>query len=219
MTTGDTLPTAIQREQLIHEIDMALPQTQCTKCGFEGCRPYAQAIVNGEAQINRCPPGGQAGVRTLARLVSQAEIPLDPDRGTPGPLTLAVIDEIHCIGCTLCIQACPVDAIVGANKHMHTVVSDACTGCELCIAPCPVDCITMLPLQPQRYWNDSDATLARQRYHARNQRLVRLEAAKTARPPSAGALVPDLPAALPVQDAKKAAIAAALARARARRTP
>src|SRR5699024_1658024 len=120
-----------------------LPQTQCTQCGYDGCRPYAQAIADGQAAINRCPPGGQAGVEKLAALLGQPVIPLDTERGLPGPLQVAVIDEAHCIGCTLCIQACPVDAIVGANKLMHTVLPDVCTGCELCVAPCPVDCIDM----------------------------------------------------------------------------
>lgn len=125
------------------QIDALLPQTQCTQCGYEGCRPYAEAIASNNEAINRCPPGGQSGVQALATLLQLPEIPLDPECGEPAPLVLAVIDEVHCIGCTLCIQACPVDAIVGANKKMHTVVPDLCTGCKLCLPPCPVDCISL----------------------------------------------------------------------------
>ncbi|MFU1977684.1 electron transport complex subunit RsxB, partial [Bordetella avium] len=130
---------------LTDRIDAVLPQTQCTKCGYDGCRPYAQALADGAADINRCPPGGQEGVKTLAALLSLPELPLDRERGEPGPLLVARIDEAHCIGCTLCIRACPVDAIAGANKRMHTVLADLCSGCDLCVAPCPVDCIDMVP--------------------------------------------------------------------------
>jgi Na+-translocating ferredoxin:NAD+ oxidoreductase subunit B len=128
------------------QIDALLPQTQCTKCGFGGCRPYAEAVAAGTADIDRCPPGGQAGVERLALLLGRAPKPLDPVYGRETPRSLAWIDERACIGCTLCIQACPTDAIVGAAKQMHTVVLHACTGCELCVAPCPVDCIDILPL-------------------------------------------------------------------------
>jgi electron transport complex protein RnfB len=133
-------------DALVARIDAALPQTQCGRCGYPGCRPYAEAIARGQAPINRCPPGGDEGVRTLARLTGQAVQPLDPACGeTPAP-AVAVIDEDACIGCTKCIQACPVDAIVGASRLMHTVIPDLCTGCALCVAPCPVDCITMATL-------------------------------------------------------------------------
>ena len=130
---------------LADTIDALLPQTQCTKCGFDGCRPYAEAIAAGTAEVNRCPPGGVAGVQRLAELMRRAPMPLDASRGEPRPPSVAVIDESLCIGCTLCIQACPVDAIVGAAKVMHTVLLDHCTGCDLCVPPCPVDCIELRP--------------------------------------------------------------------------
>lgn len=139
------IPDAHTLAALIDRIDDALPQTQCGRCGYPGCRPYAEAIARGEAAINRCPPGGTAGVATLARITGQPELPLDPACGAGAPPRVARIDEDVCIGCTKCIQACPVDAIVGASKLMHTVVADLCTGCELCVAPCPVDCIAMVP--------------------------------------------------------------------------
>jgi electron transport complex protein RnfB len=138
-------PPAALLDALIERIDAALPQTQCTRCGYPACRPYAEAVARGEAAINRCPPGGEEGVRTLARITGRTMLPLDPGCGIEAPPRVAVIDEDVCIGCTKCIQACPVDAIVGASKLMHTVVADLCTGCELCIPPCPVDCIAMVP--------------------------------------------------------------------------
>jgi len=138
-------PTDEALDALIDRIDATLPQTQCTRCGYPACRPYAEAIARGEAAINRCPPGGLEGVRVLARITGRPMRPLDPECGTETPPRVAVIDEDVCIGCTKCIQACPVDAIVGASKLMHTVVADLCTGCELCIPPCPVDCIAMVP--------------------------------------------------------------------------
>jgi len=138
-------PTQAGLDALIDRIDATLPQTQCTRCGYPACRPYAEAVARGEAAINRCPPGGEEGVRALARITGQPVLPLDPACGTETPPRVAVIDEDVCIGCTKCIQACPVDAIVGASKLMHTVIADWCTGCELCIPPCPVDCIAMVP--------------------------------------------------------------------------
>jgi electron transport complex protein RnfB len=132
---------------LADAIDRILPQTQCAQCGFPGCRPYAEAIASGEADINRCPPGGEAGIRALAELLGREAKPLDAERGVEKPPVVAWIDEAVCIGCTKCIQACPVDAILGAPKLMHTVLVDECTGCELCVAPCPVDCIHLLPVQ------------------------------------------------------------------------
>lgn len=134
-------------QTLADQIDALLPQTQCTRCGYPACRPYAEAIARGEAPINRCPPGGEAGIRALAALTGQQVQPLDPECGAEMPLRGAIIDEDVCIGCTKCIQACPVDAIVGAAKLMHTVIPQWCTGCELCIPPCPVDCIAMIPVQ------------------------------------------------------------------------
>jgi len=132
-------------DPVVERIDALLPQTQCAQCGFPGCKPYAEAIVDGAADINRCPPGGEATIRALADLLERDAKPLDPERGEERLPALAVIDEDLCIGCTLCIQACPVDAILGAAKQMHTVIASECTGCELCIEPCPVDCIEMVP--------------------------------------------------------------------------
>ena len=159
---------------LADRVDALLPQTQCTKCGYDGCRPYAEAIAEGAAPINRCPPGGDDGVAALSALLGTPLLPLDLSRGEPGPLLVARIDESHCIGCTLCIQACPVDAIVGANKHMHTVLDDWCTGCDLCVAPCPVDCIQMVPAG--RAWNSQDAAISRQRHRSHLARTERLAA-------------------------------------------
>ena len=136
----------VEGDPLVEKIDAILPQTQCGQCGFPGCKPYAEAIANGEADINQCPPGGEEGVRKLADLLGREFKPLSEEHGVEKPKSVAVIDEQVCIGCTLCIQACPVDAIVGAAKQMHTVVEPLCTGCERCVAPCPVDCIAMVPL-------------------------------------------------------------------------
>ncbi|MFG0229423.1 electron transport complex subunit RsxB [Achromobacter sp. 413638] len=203
---------------LADRIDALLPQTQCTKCGHDGCRPYADAIAAGAAPINRCPPGGDEGIAALAALLEQPILPLDLTRGQPGPLLVARIDETHCIGCTLCIQACPVDAIVGANKRMHTVLADWCTGCDLCVAPCPVDCIDMVPAG--RGWTAEDADISRQRHRGHQARLARL-AADNAR--LMAAEIPDAPAprdtaaAEQDEDRKRSAIESALARARARR--
>ncbi len=127
------------------DIDALLPQTQCTRCGYSGCRPYAEAIANGEANINQCPPGGAATIAALAALLHRDALLLNPQNGIEGPLLVAVIDEERCIGCAKCLPPCPVDAIVGARKQMHTVIAALCTGCELCVAPCPVDCIAMVP--------------------------------------------------------------------------
>jgi len=156
-------------ENAIDAIDALLPQTQCTQCGYAGCRPYAEAIAQRQADINRCPPGGDAGIAKLAALLHVPPRPLEPSCGAHQPLRLAVIDEAHCIGCTLCIQACPVDAIVGANKRMHTVLADRCTGCDLCTAPCPVDCIAMVPAGFD--WTQEHANAARQHHRARQRRL------------------------------------------------
>ncbi len=128
------------------QIDALLPQTQCGQCGYIGCRPYADAIAHGKADINQCPPGGVAVISAIANLLQREPKPLNPDNGIEMPRSVAVIDESLCIGCTLCIKACPVDAILGASKQMHTVIASECTGCDLCLPPCPVDCIEMLPL-------------------------------------------------------------------------
>jgi len=132
-------------QPLVDQIDDLLPQTQCGQCGFGGCRPYAESLAKGESDINRCPPGGTAGIAKLAALLDRPIVPLDPACGVEKPRVLASIVEADCIGCTKCIQACPVDAIVGAPKLMHSVIADRCTGCELCVPPCPVDCIELRP--------------------------------------------------------------------------
>jgi electron transport complex protein RnfB len=217
-------PPVLTAEQAVfaERIDAVLPQTQCTKCGFAGCRPYADAMASGRAEINQCPPGGAAGIVKLAALLGRARLPLNPAHGVEKPLTVAVIDEALCIGCTLCIQACPVDAIVGAAKRMHTVLPEACTGCDLCVAPCPMDCIAMVPVEPLRHWSEADAAVARRRYDARKNRLVREKAENDERL-TAKALAKideldgrdDLSAAQIAQ--KKAIVQAAIERARARR--
>lgn len=136
----------VEGDPLVEKIDAILPQTQCGQCGYPGCRPYAEAIAKGEAEINCCPPGGEEGIHKLADLLGREFKELSGEHGIEKPKSTAVIDENLCIGCTLCIQACPVDAIVGAAKQMHTVVAQLCTGCELCLPPCPVDCIRMAPI-------------------------------------------------------------------------
>lgn len=137
----------VESDPIVDKIDALLPQTQCGQCTFPGCRPYAQAIARGEADINQCPPGGQTTIVALAELLGKDPKPLNAEHGVEKPKALAVIDENICIGCTLCIQACPVDAILGAAKQMHTVIASECTGCELCLPPCPVDCIRMEPIK------------------------------------------------------------------------
>lgn len=137
----------VEGDPLIDQIDALLPQTQCGQCTYPGCRPYATAIAKGEADINQCPPGGESTILALADLLDRDPKPLNPENGIIKPKMVAIIDEPVCIGCTLCIQACPVDAILGAAKQMHTVIADECTGCELCIPPCPVDCIDMIPVK------------------------------------------------------------------------
>jgi electron transport complex protein RnfB len=197
---------------LADRIDALLPQTQCTQCGYSGCKPYAEAIARGEADINQCPPGGSDGIAALAALLGVPEKPLDPAHGIEKPPRLAVIDEAHCIGCTLCIQACPVDAIVGASKRMHTVIADACTGCELCLPPCPVDCIALVPAPAPMDAAARDA--ARHRHRARIARLEREARARTERlAAKAAAKLNDPHFAAPDKQAK---IQAALARATAR---
>lgn len=138
----------VDSDPVVDRIDALLPQTQCGQCNYPGCRPYAEAIAAGEAPINQCPPGGEAGIHALADLLGVEPLPLNPENGEEQLPTVAIIDEAACIGCTLCIQACPVDAIVGAPKLMHTVIAEACTGCDLCLPPCPVDCIEMVVRTP-----------------------------------------------------------------------
>lgn len=160
---------------LTDRIDALLPQTQCEQCGYHGCRPYAEAIARGEAKINQCPPGGAAGIEKLAALLQAPVLPLDPVHGVEKPRTLARIVEADCIGCTKCIQACPVDAIVGAAKWMHTVIADDCTGCELCVPACPVDCIVLLPMPAQQI-DAAHADAAREHFQRRETRLARQRA-------------------------------------------
>ena len=161
---------------LADRIDALLPQTQCARCGYAGCRPYAEAVAKGEADIDQCPPGGDEGVAKLAALLQRAAKPLDPARGAYRPPQVALIDEALCIGCVKCIDACPVDAIVGASKQMHTVIASWCTGCELCIPPCPVDCISLHPVARL-----PDPLLSRERHAFRARRLARDEAERAAK--------------------------------------
>ncbi|MBS3996952.1 MAG: electron transport complex subunit RsxB [Hydrogenophaga sp.] len=213
--------------ELARRIDAALPQTQCTRCGFPDCARYAEAIAAGQADINQCPPGGVEGVERLSHLTGRPVTPLNPHNGIEGPLTLAVIDENWCIGCTLCIKACPTDAIVGSNKQMHTVIEPYCTGCELCIPVCPVDCISLEIVSGEhtgwQAWTPAQAQQARERYQARVQRLACEERERAARlEAKAEAKLADLPAHSlhtdpAMLDRKRAVIEAALARSRARR--
>jgi electron transport complex protein RnfB len=193
---------------LAWRIDRLLPQTQCTRCGFPNCRRYAEAIARDEADINQCPPGGEAGIRKLAALLGRDVKALNPANGVEGPRRVAVIDESRCIGCTLCIQACPVDAIVGAAKLMHTVVTELCSGCDLCVAPCPVDCIEMVPAKVgDAEWDLERSDAARARFEGRAARLEREQRERALRARRA----------VPPSEKKRAVIAAAIERARAKR--
>lgn len=213
--------------RLAARIEDALPQTQCTRCGFPDCRAYAEAIAVDGAEINRCPPGGQQGIHRLAELTGRRALPLDPERGAEGPRRLAVIDEQWCIGCTLCIKACPVDCIVGTAKRMHTVIDPLCTGCDLCVPVCPVDCISMVdvtsPAVGWQAWSPELATQARERYDRRRQRLVReqrehdLDMAQRAAHKLAELEQHSQITDAAALQAKRAVVAAALARARAAR--
>ncbi len=204
--SDDTLPALTER------IDAHLPQTQCTQCGYPRCLAYAEAVARGEADINQCPPGGTETIAALANLLRMERKPLDPVFGVHRPRTLAVIKEPECIGCTLCIQVCPVDAIVGASKQMHTIIAKECTGCELCVAPCPVDCIEMVSFVdgdarddwPWPEYSREHAERARRRTQARFARLQRL-----ARLADARALAP-----YPAREQIREEIAAAVARVR-----
>ena len=219
--------TAPETQALFLCLNDALPQTQCTRCGFPDCAAYARAMAEGQAPINQCPPGGQEGIARLAALTGQAALPLNPEHGIEGPRHVAIIDEAWCIGCTLCIKACPTDAILGANKVMHTVIEPWCTGCELCIPVCPVDCIALENVTGTRTgwaaWSAQEAATARTRYEARQQRLVREAASHQARLNSeAEATLADLAGhtkgtenATEV-DRKRTIIEAALAKAKAR---
>jgi Na+-translocating ferredoxin:NAD+ oxidoreductase subunit B len=205
----------------------ALPQTQCTRCGYPDCAGYAQAIASGEAAINQCPPGGAEGIARLAELTGRPVIPLNPEHGVEAPRTVAVIDEHWCIGCTLCIAACPTDAILGSNKRMHTIVERYCTGCELCVPVCPVDCIALENVTGERTgwqaWSPEQAREALQRYDVRRVRLARDAEEHGARlEAKARNKLADLPAHThgpegAEAERKRAVIEAALERARARR--
>jgi electron transport complex protein RnfB len=196
------------RGDLAARVDAVLPQTQCGKCGYRGCRPYAEAIASGEAEINRCPPGSAEVIAELSALLDVPTKALDPEVGPPTPPQVAFIDEARCIGCTLCIQACPVDAIVGAAKLMHTIVAEACTGCELCVPPCPVDCIRIEPRGTSGAGRKAAADAARRRFEARNRRVKRAEAERVARAAAQ--------ASRSAEQKKKETIARALERARVR---
>ena len=219
----------------VGDIDRALPQTQCTRCGYPDCHRYARAIAEGSAPINRCPPGGAEGIARLAAITGAAIQPLDASHGVEGPRRLAVIDEAACIGCTLCLPACPVDSILGGPKAMHTVMAALCTGCELCVPACPVDCISLVDVTGEHTgwgaWSQPQAEEAKARYGFHQFRLQRerdelnerLEArALTLKPlvvdasPEIHASAPQ-EAAGPAQGAKRAVIDAAMARARATR--
>jgi electron transport complex protein RnfB len=211
---------------LADAIEDLLPQTQCTKCGYPACRPYAEAIANGSADINQCPPGGIEGVTRLANLLGRKVIPLNPVNGFERPRPVAFIDESLCIGCTLCIQACPVDAIIGAAKQMHTILPSLCTGCDLCVAPCPVDCIVMYPVTDEQTgweaWTAQQAQEARTRHDLRARRLLRNNEENDARLAAKAVLkmkavteeISNTPAEIAEKERKRAIIAAAMERAR-----
>jgi H+/Na+-translocating ferredoxin:NAD+ oxidoreductase subunit B len=190
-------------------IDALLPQTQCGQCGYHGCRPYAEAIARGDAPINQCAPGGAAGIAKLAALLEQPVLPLNPEHGCEKPRMLARIVEADCIGCTKCIQACPVDAIVGAAKVMHTVIADDCTGCELCVPVCPVDCIVLELMPAVQMQDPAHADAARAHFQRREARLARERAARDAE-------LAARKAAVEVTGATENPVLAALARARAK---
>ena len=219
----NTAPAPTQEDAL----DAALPQTQCTRCGYPDCRGYARAMAQGEADINRCPPGGAEGIVRLAAITGRPVQPLDPERGIEAPRRLAVIDENWCIGCTLCIKACPVDCIVGASKQMHTVIDAQCTGCELCVPVCPVDCIAMVEVSGTRTgwaaWSPQLAEEARQRYAFHRLRVERERRENDERlAAKAQAKLADLEGQSLITDPellqrKRAVIEAAIARAKAAR--
>ena len=214
---------------LAARIHSALPQTQCTRCGYPDCAAYAQAVADGEAEINQCPPGGAEGIARLAAITGRPARPLNPLNGIEAPRTIALIDEAWCIGCTLCMPVCPTDAILGSNKRMHTVIESSCTGCELCVSVCPVDCISLENVTGERAgwqaWSQAQANEALQRYQLHRERAATDGEAGAPRPePQAEGLPADRPAQTQGAQGdealrKQAVIAAALARSRAQRRP
>ena len=209
---GGESASAVAR--LAARVDALLPQTQCTRCGFDACRPYAEAVAGRVSPPNRCPPGGDETALALARLIGCEASGVDPECGEPGPRLRALVEEQWCIGCTICIRACPVDAIVGAAKRMHAVLESACTGCELCVAPCPVDCIVMLPARTgprtREAWMVEGAPAARRRFERRIARGARRRARGRR---TEGGL-----AAIPAPgETRRLAVRDAVARVRARR--
>ena len=214
---------------LFERINAVLPQTQCMRCAYPDCAGYARAIAAGEAAINQCAPGGAEGIQRLSRITGQPVQLLNPENGSEGPRAIAVIDEAWCIGCTLCIKACPVDAIMGSNKMMHTVIESCCTGCELCLPVCPVDCISLENVTGNRTgwnaWSQQDADTARIRYEFHSYKQPKnLDKSTKAleKPQQAPAPQVLLALAQPIEDGtlvdrKRAVIEAALARARAQR--
>ncbi|MDP3620154.1 MAG: RnfABCDGE type electron transport complex subunit B [Ramlibacter sp.] len=195
---------------LAERIHAALPQTQCTRCGYPDCAGYAKAVAEGEAEINQCPPGGAEGIDRLAAITGRERLALNPGNGVEAARAVAVIDEAWCIGCTLCLDVCPTDAILGSNKLMHTIIEPCCTGCELCVPVCPVDCISLENVTGEvtgwKAWSHAQADEALRRY---TQRKIRLARAENAEPQAATPDVQDT-------DKKRAVIEAAMARARAR---
>lgn len=206
-------PAGVDASRVAH-IFAALPQTQCTRCGFPDCQAYADAIAHDGAAINQCSPGGAEGIERLSRITGQAIQSLNPENGIEGPRSVAFIDENWCIGCTLCIDVCPTDAIIGGNKLMHTVIEPHCTGCELCIPVCPVDCIELENVTGERTgwaaWSQAEADSALKRYTIHST-VVNKNARKNQN-------TPILETAIASKDDKKAMIAAAMAKARAKQT-
>ncbi|MES2363840.1 MAG: electron transport complex subunit RsxB [Pseudomonadota bacterium] len=220
---------ATDKSTLFSRIYAALPQTQCTRCGYRDCAAYAQAVAGGEAAINQCPPGGAEGVERLAAITGQPALPLNPANGSEGPRSVAVIDEAWCIGCTLCLPVCPTDAILGSNKMMHTVIEPYCTGCELCIPVCPVDCISLENVTGERTgwaaWSGADAALAQNRYEIHSLRRTSGKGQGPKKPQNPEKTSAAAPAEHPAnpdagkngQERKRSIIEAALAQAKARR--